>query len=313
MDATRCPVPVSDHRAAGSIRRRARAGPRRGDERGGAISLWVVLMVPVSAFAAVVAMAGPQRLAAESSVQDAADDLADFAVAWRDGNKTPTGEVRAFPPECAARSDQQITDLDTLSGSVAALDTTAADFAAQVTELDRLLNTQFGLFAMQLPLFPADDQADLQEQFDALESRLTELEEACDFLFEALIRDLGYLGVNIGSLRGFYGDSLKESRPAAVPCRISKQTVVWDAVHVALAADWQDAGWAAAQVWPDGLPMAAESVGRVSQREESFSDRDCENKLVLLDEQGRPVWAGTDQRLESRELVQSVGRTPLSG
>ena len=68
-------------------------------------------MVPVSAFAAVVAMAGPQRLAAESTMQDATDDLADFAVAWREGHDTPTGQLRAFPPECAARTDQENTDL----------------------------------------------------------------------------------------------------------------------------------------------------------------------------------------------------------
>ena len=116
--------PVSDRRAAvGAIWRRARARPRprRGDESGGAISLWVVLMVPVSAFAAVVAMAGPQRLAAESTMQDATDDLADFAVAWREGHDTPTGQLRAFPPECAARTDQENADLAALRGDIATL------------------------------------------------------------------------------------------------------------------------------------------------------------------------------------------------
>ena len=334
----RRPAPVSDRRAAGSTRRRvrARAGPRRSDERGGAISLWVVLMVPVSAFAAVVAMAVPQRLAAESSMQETADDLADFAVVWRDGSKTPTGQLRAFPPECAARSEQQVADLDALSDSIAALDPDDLDFAAQVIELDGLLNAQFTLFGMPLPLFPAVDKVELQEQFDALVSRLDEWERVCDALFEALVRDLGYLGVDMGSLRGFYSDSLTESAmmmgtcsdPARTTeaactgegeqwfdglCRTSEQTVVWDAVHVALAADWQDAGWAAAQVWPDGLPMAAESVGRVSQRDDSFSNRDCGQELVLLDEQGRPMWAGTNPTPESRKLAQSVGRTPLSG
>ena len=340
----RRPAPVSDRRAAGSTRRRvrARAAPRRSDERGGAISLWVVLMVPVSAFAAVVAMAGPQRLAAESSVQDAADDLADFAVVWRDGHKTPTGELPAFPPECAARSEQQAADLDALSDSIAALvalaaqDPTDSGIATELARLDGLLDAQHTRFGMQLPLFPATDPSALERRFDELVSRLDEWEGVCDALFEALVRDLGYLGVDMGSLRGFYSDSLTESAmmmgtcfdPAHTTeaacngageqwfdglCRTSEQTVVWDAVHVALAADWQHAGWAAAQVWPDGLPMAAESVGRVSQRDDSFSDRDCGQELVLLDEQGRPVWAGTDQTPKSRKLVQSVGRTPLSG
>ena len=122
---SRRPLPVNDRRTTPGIwrraRNRARAATHRGDERGGAISLWVVLMVPVSAFAAVVAMAGPQRLAAESSMQDAADDLADFAVAWRDGHDTPTGELRAFPPDCAARTDQENIDLAALEGNIVAL------------------------------------------------------------------------------------------------------------------------------------------------------------------------------------------------
>ena len=118
MEATRWsrrPLPVNDRRTRPGIwrraRNRARTATHRSDERGGAISLWVVLMTPVSAFAAVVAMAGPQRLAAESSMQDAADDLAMFAVAWRDGHDMSTGELPAFPPECAARSEQENTDL----------------------------------------------------------------------------------------------------------------------------------------------------------------------------------------------------------
>ena len=90
--------------------------------------------------------------------------------------------------------------------------------------------------------------------------------------------------------------------------------VVRDAVHVALAADWQDAGWAAAQVWPDGLPMAAESMGRLSRRDAAAATAPvCVEQLVVLDSQGRPVWAGTHPEPESRKLAQSVGRTPLSG
>ena len=147
--------------------------------------------------------------------------------------------------------------------------------------------------------------------FDALVLRLDEWEEACTALSEALLRDLGYLGVDMGSLRGFYSDSIAEA--PEVPCRTSAQTVVRDAVHVALAANWQDAGWAAAQVWPDGLPMAAESMGRMSQRDPVAAVLDCGEQLRLLDSQGRPMWAGASATPDSRELAQSVGRTPLSG
>ena len=336
---------MNDHRTGPGIwrraRNRARAATHRGDERGGAISLWVVLMVPVSAFAAVVAMAGPQRLAAESSMQDAADDLADFAVAWRDGHDTPTGELRAFPPDCAARNEQQDTDLAMLEGDIAKLDPSDPDFATQLAEQDGLLNDQLMLFGMEPPLVPPVDEVELKERFDLLVVWLNEWEAACTFLSNALVRDLGYLGVDMGSLRGFYSDSLTESPltgsctdmlyeteaactgasaiwildPVSqylVPCRTSEQTVVRDAVHVALAADWQDAGWAAAQVWPDGLPMAVESIGRLSQRDPLTTALECGQQLVLLDNQGRPVWAGSGGST-SRDLTQSVGRTPLSG
>ena len=87
---------------------------RHRDERGGAISLWVLLMVPVSAFAAVAAMAGPQRLAAESTMQETADDLAAFAVAWRDGQATPSGPLPAFFPDCELLADTERTDLEDL-------------------------------------------------------------------------------------------------------------------------------------------------------------------------------------------------------
>ena len=351
------PESMGGRRAAvGAIWRRARArvGLHRGDERGGAISLWVVLMVPVSAFAAVVAMAGPQRLAAESSVQDAADDLAMFAVAWREGHNAPAGQLRAFPPECAARTDQEKADLAALDGRIFALGPPDPDDSAAVAafvmlrdQLNVQLNAQHERFGMDPPRMPAADKDELNGQFDALESRLNGWEDACRALSEALVSDLGYLGVDMGSLRGFYSDSLTESAMTGIcsgpqytteaactgagatwtaaypgfdlPCRTSSQQtpgqdamVVQDAVHVALTARWQDAGWAAAQVWPDGMPMAAESMGRISRRDGAGTAPECGDQLVVFDKQGQPVWAGATSA-HSRTLAQSVGRTPLSG
>ena len=337
-----------------TVSRLRRLWPRR-DESGGAISLWVVLMAPVSAFAAVVAMAGPQRLAAESSVQDAADDLAVFAVAWRYGHDMSTGELPAFPPDCAARSEQQDADLAALAGDIALLAPTDADYLMNLAAQQLLLNAQRMEFRMEPLLFPDPDPADLAAakvelnvRFRALESRLDEWENICKELFNALLRDLGYLGVDMGSLRGFYSDSLTESAmtgicsghqhttqaactgagdtwtpdPAgfALPCRTSEASLnrdaaaVQDAVHVALTARWQDAGWAAAQVWPGGMPMAAESMGRLSRRDPAAAAApECAQQLVVFDEQGRPVWAGLSATPDSRKLAQSVGRTPLSG
>ena len=76
--------------------------PRRRGDCGGAIALWVLLMVPVAAFAAVVAMAGPRRMAAESSMEDMAGDLATFAAAQRHAGGVTEGPVPVFPPNCLA-------------------------------------------------------------------------------------------------------------------------------------------------------------------------------------------------------------------
>ena len=43
---------------------------------------------------------------------------------------------------------------------------------------------------------------------------LDDWKKACDLLFQSLWRDLGYLGVDMNSLRGFYSDSLKMSSHA---------------------------------------------------------------------------------------------------
>ena len=325
---SRRPVAVNDRRTRPGILRRARnrARLRRGDERGGAISLWVVLMTPVSAFAAVVAMAGPQRLAAESSVQDAADDLAMFAVAWRDGHQMQEGPLPAFFERCDEMSKKHQGELETLEN----------DRLNLVNPLNPLTGEPPGLGLLETDPLVVDAQRALTARTD----EIAEWKTSCDHLFEALVRDLGYLGVDMGSLRGFYSDSLAmsalrescsdlQSATEAVcvgagevwtpdlqfhvPCRMSEQTVVRDAVHVALAANWQDAGWAAAQVWPDGLPMAAESMGRLSQHVAASDQPGCAQQLELLDSQGRPVWAGASATPDSRTLAQSVGRTPLSG
>lgn len=278
----------------------------------------MVLMVPVSAFAAVVAMAGPQRLAAESSVQEAADDLAMFTVAWRDGHRLEEGPLPAFFERCDERSETHQDELDQLTAV-----------------RDDLVNVQ-GL--------PATDQSviDATEALNERDAEIARWSEVCDYLFEALVRDLGNLGFDMGSLRGFYSDSLKGSsmigtcsNPAhtsesactgaggtwfELPCLVAigrldprADVVVRDAAHVALAADWQDAGWAAAQVWPDGLPMAAESIGRLSQYDYTNTSLPrCGGQLVVLDSQGRPVWS-TVPDAPSRRMAQSVPRSVLAG
>ena len=91
--------------------------------------------------------------------------------------------------------------------------------------------------------------------------------DTCETVFEWIARDLGYLGVDVNSLSGFYSDSYAytagDAGDGGVPCKISKRVEVLDSVHVGIVADWVYAGWAAAQVWPDGTRMGAESIGRL--------------------------------------------------
>ena len=304
--------------------RTPRRTPRRRDERGGAISLWVVLMVPVSAFAAVVALAGPQRMAAESTVQDAADDLAMLAVAWRDGQGAAAGDMsegplHAFWPDCETGGQTTYLDAD-----IAALDDDIAALQDGVDAYQDLIdNPPVGETRTPEEL---EDLRDAQEDLrdaeaarrDSLVQERDELREeweaVCDLMVESLLRDLGHLGVDMDSLRGFYSDSLKMSgldagdRP---PCLSDGGIMVHDAVHVALAADWREAGWAAAQVWPDGTRVAGESMGRISQRVDPAEAQPCPPEaFAVLDKQGRP---NLEPAAPSRLLSRSVPRTALSG
>ena len=203
---------------------------RRRDQSGGAISLWVVLMTPVAAFAAVVAMAGPQRLAAESSVNETTYDLAAFAVALRDGRGYSTGELtEVFLPDC--------NPLDPAGAVPAGL--TPEEWLAHSAELEAVCELLLGGASS------GTDHAYLR-------------------------RDLGNLGINTSAWAGFYSES------ATTGCRVSANLESRNAVYVALAADWEDAGWAAAQVWPDGVRMGSEAVSRLSRTVSGSTLLDCD-------------------------------------
>ena len=210
----------------------------RRDQRGGAISLWVVLMVPVAAFAAVVAMAGPQRMAAESSMEEAAGDLATLAVVLRDGRTDPDplndlnqqeGQIEGFLPDCPS----------------IAIPSTVVD----PQELAKWQN----------------QQQDLQEVCNLLLGDDSGAGEAY------LRRDLGNLGINTNSWEGFYSDSILKTGP----CKITDTRQTKDAVYVALAGDWEDGGWAAAQAWPDGVRLGDEVVARLNLKNKDTTLTDC--------------------------------------
>ena len=231
--------------------------PRRPvrDSAGGAVSLWVVLMVPVLALAGVAAFAVPQRMAAEATVADTAEDLAALAVAWREGEGVEQREIDAFPPDC----DNAITEIR----------------AAQ-----------------------------------------------CRDLWEPMFVDLGGLGVDVESVSGFYSDSYAtaatptdKGRP---PCLAHFTTVVLDAVHVALVADWYG-GWAGSQIWPDGVRLGSEAVGRLNLAfiDEGYDTsargkpNGCGERMDVVDKYGEPGWLA-DPEFAGRRMAESVSfRTPF--
>ena len=255
------------------------------DETGSAVSLWVLLMVPVSTFAAIVAMAGPQRLAAEFSMREAADDVANMAVAWRYSHQHQGGPIPVFPPGCALSRSQR-DELERLSQQRDAVD----------------------------PLTEPDKWVIVEAVLNEYEAKMTRWVGACIMLRDSVAADLGYLGIDLGSMSGSYSNSLNTT--TVLPCKISERIEVMDAVHVALIADWRNSGWAAAQVWPDGMRLGAESIGRRSRAVEDSELPDtqvCGTHLDVLDNQGRPV-ALSNPDAPSRKLWQSSPqRTTFSG
>ena len=217
-------------------------GRRRRGQQGGAISLWVVLMVPVAAFAAVVAMAGPQRMAAESSMEEAAADLATLAVTLRDGRadvvniqrNQQEGTIEGFLPDCPE---------------------------------------------IQIPATVIQGTP----EYLRYETQQTALQDVCGLLLgddtgggEAYLhRDLGSLGVNTVSWEGFYSDSILKTGPCLLSTAV-KSAETRDAVYVALAADWEDGGWAAAQAWPDGVRFGDELVARLNQEHSDSTTTSCD-------------------------------------
>ena len=280
-----------------------RLGQRRPsrDESGAAVMLWMVLMVPVAIFAALVAMAGPQRLAAESSVREIADDLARFAaeshevadgwmVTIRNINegKDPYIHPLILPPNLIPLTlerpiepplpvDCRITDESDLLGNLKPyLDALLDGINAQQSILGRDVDAEVKAAARTL-------QLNYKWQFDVvtdLRDESEQLKEECERFTNQFAAGLGRLGIDISSLRGYYidfdGDEPDSwDRPVCIireeieiqtddPTNdpiIVPQLEAFEVVRVTLFVDWKSAGWAVAQVWADGIRLGAESIG----------------------------------------------------
>lgn len=290
-------------------------------------------MTPVAAFAAVIAMAGPQRLGARAAMGDAADDLAVMTAALRDGYGTPTGAI-----------DSSVLDCDFSADDAARYGPLQQEFALLREAVEQGTATKPQQDRFKVLLDPASQPPDDYQQLGG--------KRACSLLTEAVLRDLGAAGVAGHSLAGTYSASLRHAdiadtlanrpsdsytsvgwKPAdddktVTPCALSSQVVVYDAAHVAIAGDWSGAGWAAAQVWPDGARLGAEAVGRLTQPDPNRAttvlavDGDSDGKpdylcdgtlLRMLDPQGRPKWATGTGGDGARDLVGEADRVPFGG
>lgn len=111
---------------------------------------------------------------------------------------------------------------------------------------------------------PASDRAASQ----AAEALRADLQNACETLARSLLADLGARGFDEAAIAGFYSSAYTtqgHAHAASLPCRAGGRAVIADAAHVALAADWGAGDWATAQVWPDGITIRSEAVGRIAR------------------------------------------------
>ena len=195
----------------------------------------VILVTPMLVLAAVAAAAVPQRLAAQTALDDSAVELAAMAAIWRDDQARPHGPVDWFFPDCAAGdlrspASHSTEDLDSNDGE-------AADSAPERTAA------------------PADRLA---------------IRRACHAATESLLGRLGGLGIDADRLAGFHTSLLSADLPASdddhppsVPCQAGSGAVTADAVYLAISAPWTNAGWASSQIWPDGDTLHAQATGRL--------------------------------------------------
>ena len=129
---------------------------------------------------------------------------------------------------------------------------------------------------------PAPDSAASQVP----EALGADLQSACETLARSLLADLGARGFDESAIAGFYSSAYTTStgsatqgdaHAASLPCRAGGRAVIADAAHVALAADWGARDWATAHVWPDGITIRSEAIGRITRPagDDSTGPPDC--------------------------------------
>lgn len=135
---------LSPARASSESRRLKRPASRglRGSsgERGGAVALWVVLMVPLTVLAALIAMSVPLRLKAETSMRSATEDLAALLNNHvQNCNARPTDSGTPTDPDCLEVSLTSLCDEeDTNMRLCRAIDLVMRDLGTAGVDVDSL-------------------------------------------------------------------------------------------------------------------------------------------------------------------------------
>ncbi len=210
---------------------------RQRDERGGAVSLLVILMTPTLALAAIVAAAVPQRLAAQAAMEDTAAELAVMAAVWRHAQGRPHDPVGWYFPDCTAPGSPPSTDADSPDRE-------------DITD----------------DLKPETERRSATDQNAALR-------HACEAATHSLLASLGARGIDAHRLGGAYTSAYSsiatpapdDAHLAHVPCRVADSTIVAEAVQLGVAAPWGTQRWDTAQVWPRGITITGQSLGIVAQ------------------------------------------------
>lgn len=216
---------------------------RRRDERGGAVSLLVILTVPALALAAVTAAAAPQRLAAQAALDDTATQLAAMAAHWRQAQNRPHGPLDWYYPECAPHP----------ANAQASRPGVTADEAETARSVRDGPTDSPG---------PTDPDRPPESQ--------PELRELCEAAARSLLAGLGAAGIDADQLAGYHTSSLAaadapDHLTSALPCRSSARTVTADAVHLAATAPWATRSWAPGRVWHGGVTLHADATARITR------------------------------------------------
>ena len=232
------------------------------DERGGAIALMVILVTPMLVLAAIAAAAVPQRLAAQIAFDDSAVELAAMAAIWRDDQARPHGPLEWFFPDCAA----------------ADLDADASDSTEHVRSSD-------------------GEGADPAPSHNATPADGLALRQTCHAATGSLFGGLGGLGIDADRLAGYHTSLFSASRlaggnddhPPSVPCHTARDAVAADAVQLGISAPWTSAGWASAQIWPDGDTLEALAIGRLIEQAPPASARSLPDCALLGEPHSRRI------------------------